>query len=785
MASLLALGIFLAEVYSIQPIAAFFVSLGAFLAAVFFTVFRRLPALSNLSLSLCFGLLGLSLHTYNRQASHARVIQPETREEQIIVAGYVDVAPVSQGENYRLTVKSTGFATEAGMHRLERRFLVIAEKSLLSPFVDSLELGTFLAFSGTLQRFQGPRNPGEFDYGRYLQLNDINGLVIVRKENRMKILEGGQFSFKKVVGTVQRVFFSIIDRFHRPEHASFIKGVALGYREDISLEMKQSFIDTGTIHILAVSGSNVAVVALMFYAVFGALRVSKRAVTTLTISGLLFYMVITGLSPSVVRATIMAIVILVGLAIERKADIYNSLGVAALVLLLWDTNYLFDVGFQLSFVAVASLVYFYPVLASAIKKIPERFEEVKAIDYVLKLLAVSLAAQIGTLPFTAYYFGRISLVSVLANLVVVPVSGINTILGFVTIVFSFFSDFVAATYGALNDLLVGLLLGFVRAASHVPLAYLETAGMSRDTTALYYAVVFLVFNIQKKDAAKKALIGVLLVLNASLFSRIFAHESGKLRVTLLDVGQGDALLFELPNGKNMLLDAGPKSLRSDAGEKIVAPFLKRRGVDRLDAIVVSHPHADHAGGVAYLLRRFSVGQIIECVSSGDSLYQSLLSSARDLKVRLVKKQLGDLISLDTTCRFYVVHPLPSNDSTSNQNNSSIVLKAMYGVTSAVFAGDAEVEAEEKILRRYDGFMKSDIIKAGHHGSATSSSEAFIATVKPTTVLVSVGLKNKFRHPSPDVIARYKALGSDIHRTDEAGAIILESNGKTWTRVDWR
>jgi competence protein ComEC len=255
---------------------------------------------------------------------------------------------------------------------------------------------------------------------------------------------------------------------------------------------------------------------------------------------------------------------------------------------------------------------------------------------------------------------------------------------------------------------------------------------------------------------------------------------------MLDVGQGDAIFVEFPSGKTLLVDAGPKIWHYDAGEKIVSRFLKRRGFASLDAVLISHPHMDHFGGLQSVFLNLKVGQIIEGLAPPDTgVYFEYMKAASERGTILFQTGLGKFLTMDEDVRIYVVHPLEREDVASNENNSSVVFKLEYGNTSILFTGDAETEAETKLAKRYGSFLRSQILKAGHHGSSTSSSDLFVRTVRPRAALVSVGLNNKFRHPSPEVMGRMKQDGIDVARTDEEGAIVFQSNGKKWERVQWR
>ncbi|MBM4159479.1 MAG: DNA internalization-related competence protein ComEC/Rec2 [Ignavibacteria bacterium] len=729
-----------------------------------------------------FHLAALQSHKVQEE-----ILMPRGTDESVRIAGVVESQPIEKQTRTELLVRSTTITRYDTTFRLARRVLVVVRKAARQAMPRDLTVGANLSVSGTLEHLPGPRNPGEFNYGRYLALNGVQGLVIVRDTAGITLADGpGSMSVQTIFGRAQKEIYGTLDRFHPPEEASFLKGIVFGYRADISLDIKQSFVDTGTIHILAVSGSNVLVVALIMYSLASLLRLPRRWVTAVTILGLLFYMVITGLSPSVIRATIMAAAILIGTLFERRIDVYNSLAAAALVMLLWDPLYLLDVGFQLSFAAVLSIVYFYPKLESLIHKIPERFEEIKGVDYVLKLFAVSLAAQLGTLPFTAYYFGRISLVGILANLVVVPISGINVLLGFTTLASSFVSTWVAQTYAALNGALVSFLLGFVSAAAKAPLAYIQMETISASAPVFYYLCIGAVFNIHNRRALGKFVIALLVVLNAVLYADLVKPRQPALTLTVIDVGQGDALLLEFPGGKRVLIDAGPRTFNYDAGERIVAPFLRRKGIGTLDALVVSHAHSDHIGGALYLLENFHVARLIEPNASGSSaLYREMSEVARRRGVAVHRMSAGDTLAIDPATRVYVLHPRSVAESSRNLNNTSLVLKVLYGRTSLLLPGDAETDVEEKVVQRYGPLVPSTILKAGHHGSNTSSGEQFLQQVRPVLALVSVGRNNKFGHPSAQVLERYRSLGIQVERTDLVGALVLGSDGENVRMMDWR
>ncbi len=651
--------------------------------------------------------------------------------------------------------------------------------------------GSFISFNGILQSPSDERNPGEFSYRQYLEVNNIyatasiNGYSMVSVSNDRE----GNFLFEYIIFPTKNFIVKTIRSVMKGNEANFLIGLLLGDRTDLSEEIKTAFMNTGTIHVLAVSGSHVVLVAEIIFVIVGLLRFSKKPRILIAISALLYYMLLTGATPSVVRATLMIIVFYVGKLFEERTDVYNVLGISAIIILLIEPKQLFDVGFQLSFSAVFSIVYFYPKLNALIPKIPEPLEEFKILKWVWQLFAVSLAAQIGTLPFTAFYFGKVSIVSLFANLIVVPIVGLIVTIGLSGALLGVFSIWVASCFSEVNDLLAIFTLNFVRWAEQVPFAIVNTATFGLQETILYSALIGFIFNIGNRTIQKRIILGSLFVANILLFNSILQPHQQNLRITFLDVGQGDGTVIQFPTGEVLIVDAGPKTNEYDAGEKIVAPFLRRNGISHIDAVITSHPHADHLGGVPYLLKTFSVQQTIDA----DQLAQSNLFyeySILNHKQKHLVKKAGSTFSIGNA-RLYFMHPSTQfidTDSTngySDLNQSSLVFKLQYGNASFLFTGDAEIEAEEHLTKSYHDFLESDVLKAGHHGSSTSSSEYFVSVVKPQEVIISVAKFNKFRHPSKRVIERFKTFGASVYRTDVEGAVIFESDGKKVNKLKWR
>jgi competence protein ComEC len=655
-----------------------------------------------------------------------------------------------------------------------------------------LRAGAKILVYGKVQRPSGPRNPGDFDFRHYLFLNGISAVMYAKSAEDLLVVSRQPYgwSLRGLVSGVRSRIMSVIDETVGGVEGAFLKGLLLGDRSDIPTELKTSFVNAGVIHILAVSGSNVGMVALIFLSVFKLLRVQKTLTTLLTIASLLFYMLLTGSASSVVRATIMAIILLLAPVLQRKSDVFNTLAFSALLIFFFDAKQLFDPGFQLSYAAVASILYFYPKIASLSNYLPEKVRARRLVDFTWKLFSVTFAAQVGTIPFTAAYFGKVSIISLVANLFVIPAVAAGLAIGLAISFFSMFSAWLAAIYGTAGQLLLELVLKMIDFSGSLSFAYVSVPSFGLLAFLIYYVTVAVLFNLRGKEIRNTMVFALLILGNIALLPGILS-DNPKVRLTVIDVGQGDASLVQFPSGKALLIDAGPKTFTYDAGERIVVPFLKRT-VRRLDGLLVTHPHSDHLGGVESVLRSIPVDMVLDAGQEGQSsIYRGYRRALRELGIPRVRLRAGDTINLFDEARVFVLHPTSrfvQRDSlhfVRNFNNGSVVLKIVYGKAGLLLVGDAEDPSETQMLLVYDGFLKSDFIKVGHHGSITSSGEEFIEAVKPQYAAISVGAVNKFGHPSTEVIGRYKALGTTVSRTDQQGALMYETDGETVKTVEWR
>lgn len=527
--------------------------------------------------------------------------------------------------------------------------------------------------------------------------------------------------------------------------AALLGGLVLGSRTTLPADVQDAFRSAGVFHVLAVSGFNVALLAGAVWTLARAAGGGRRAAAASGILAVLAFAVVVGPEPSVVRATIMAVLVLAAVLLEREASVTNSLALAALAILAVRPGDLYDPGFQLSFAATAGIVAA-PMPAGR----------------VAAALAVSLAAQVAVLPVTLAHFNQLSVIGVIANLAAVPLAGAATVLGLLGVAGAAVADIAAqAVFGAVWPLLL-LLRAAAALAASVPGAVVYLPAPGAAAIAAYAAALaggLAAWHLRAQRGRSRALAtaAALSLLVALLLAAlpILTRGDGRLHVTVLDVGQGDAIVVEAPDGRTVLIDAGAGGpWRLDAGERAVAPFLLNRGVLALQATLTTHADIDHAGGMAAIRRRFRVGERWDDAPGPHGLGGVLLTA----------------ITPD------VVGGRP--------NDRAMMLRVELGLATVLLASDVEA-AGERALVDAGVPLAATVLKVGHHGAATSSTPPFLAAVRPTVAVVSVGARNPYGHPNAGTLERLAAVGARVYRTDRDGAVLIDTDGRTLTVTRWR
>ena len=648
-----------------------------------------------------------------------------------------------------------------------------------------LQKGDRIISSGTLTAADGERNPGEFNYRSYLRRKNIAGLFYVSKKDTINIIEkNNQFILTKFLfdhprEKISEIFEDFISHF---ENIALLKGLILGMRGEINPETRIDFADAGVIHVLAVSGLHVGFVSLFLLGLSKLFRLSHFYRNIFIMLGLVYYAGLTGFKPPVVRAVTMADLFLLGTIIQRKSDVYNILAAAALLILVINPQSLFDVGFQLSFTAVFSIVFFYKKFHSRFipKKLLEGTFFYKILRWPLELVLVSFCAQIGTLPLTAIYFDRIPLFSIFANIVAIPIVMFVVFLGFILIPTAFIWSFLGTFVGMAISFLLDQLVGFISWFSSFQFIKIDVAHISVfEVFIIFILLIFSVYEITKKKFGR-IIIVMFVVINVVIWHPFF--ETKELQITFLDVGQGDACLIEIPNGKTILIDVGPKNQNYDAGEQTIIPYLKRKNIKQLDAIFISHSHEDHSGGIESILQQIPVKKVV--AANFKQPEESYLEVCESLDIPIHYVSAGDSLNFFWPLKLHVLSPFKfmiNENSGFDENECSLVLSFEYGRNQFLFCGDIE-KRTENLLADLSTYLDCDLLKSPHHGSKTSNTLDFLKRTSPNYSIISAGKWNRFGHPSEIVLQRCREQNIQVVRTDKNGAVIFKSDGERLRRV---
>lgn len=660
--------------------------------------------------------------------------------------------------------------------QLSYRIQTVQEKNQLQ----QLQVGMDCKLSGTLSRPEQARNFFAFDYRKYLYQKHIHWIYTPVSLSSAECQPSSSLKY-----TLQkwRSTELLYIKNHFPENTvGFVQALLFGERNEIHQAVEENFQQFGLIHLLAISGSHVVlIVAVSFYTLVR-IGVTRERAFFLLLIALPFYMIIAGGTPSVARACLAAMIVMIAIQFRSKFLPLDALSIVFLIMISIDPYYITDIGFQLSF-----LVSLFLILSSV--KIIAAFN-----SYWKQLVAVTLIAQICALPLILTYNFEISLLSLPLNFIYVPLMSV-IILPLSIISFGIshlYEPLASIPIKVLSSILEfsDLLLEQTRKLPTLTLVFGKPTGW---LFILYFVAIIYLFisweNSHKKNSLQKSIVLLLLVSSYHWVSPFLLNEG---KITMIDVGQGDSILLELPYRKAVyLIDTGgvvsfseenwqKRKNPFEIGEDIITPLLKAKGIRTIDKIILTHGDLDHIGGTKSVIENFNVKEIM--VSVREDIANSKSEEERELYTLIEKKKInvktvrkGDSWRIGQFA-FYVVGPSGKED---NKNDGSIVLFTALGGKRWLFTGDLEEKGERDLLEQYPN-LKADVLKIGHHGSLSSTSKSFVKQLNPNIALISVGINNRFGHPHPEVVKLLENDKITILRTDENGAICYKFIGKNGT-----
>lgn len=576
-----------------------------------------------------------------------------------------------------------------------------------------------------------------------------------------------------LIRNIEKFFPAVDNSLTVSPQGAVLEALLLGDRGRMDESMSRALQDAGIFHLFAISGAHIAIISFILFFFFRLLRISTRSSYIMLMFILIVYAFLVEGRPSILRATTMTLIFLLGKLIWKETTLFNTISISAFALLCINPFSLFNAGFQLTYAATLSIVIFYPKFIKYLPKWPLRISEI---------FALSAASQIGVLPIMAKTFNRITFSSLFLNFAALPLVALIMISGYLFLFFSFISPVIANYLVQAVNFLINLLLSISHIFDSFSFLSFRIPTPHTATIAGYFLFLFILLLPWKKKKIRRMAFAGFLVFLAVLITYPFPSTSKYLKVTFIDVGQGDSILVEFPGQKKMLIDGGGFfSGDFDIGERVLSPFLWKKGIKTIDYLVLTHPHPDHLNGLISVARNFRVRQFWESLSPVENHFYEELQ--RNLAPSILKKRMFRTSShLINGTTIDILHPKDSRlrlPFSSNENELSMVLRLSYGRTSFLLTGDIGLEAEQDILENMK-LIKSNILKSPHHGSLSSSSEEFLSAVNPSIIIICVGENNRYNFPNPIILQRYKEQGATIYRTDTHGAIEITSDGQKFS-----
>jgi competence protein ComEC len=609
------------------------------------------------------------------------------------------------------------------------------------------EFGDELRLFGTAEPIAPPRNPGEFDMRSYLARRDVRRMLFVRyPEDVTVIRHGGGNPILRLAQKSRTWMQNALCRGleNAPEVRNFLSGIVLGLRHQSPEDIEEPFQQTGTLHLFAVAGLHVGIVAALLWMLATVARLSRKWATAIIIPLLFFYAAVTGLHVSSVRAAVMTSILFGGFFFERKVFVANSLAAAAFFLLCWNTNELFSAGFQLSFAVVGAIVLFAdplfrrlqrwtapdPFLPRSLLRGPRRWMH-SGFEWLWRGASVSLAAWVGSLPFILWYFHLVTPISLFANLLVVPIAFFILAIALLSLLSTPLLPWLAAIFNNANWFLAKLVLGIVQLFAQIPGGhfYVEQPHWSEELTA---------------------------------------------QITVLDLGAGAAVHLRT-GGADWLFDCGSER----AYERVVRQYLHWAGVNRLDGLLLTHGDALHIGGAAELLRDFPrIHMIDNPAPDRSTIHQQLQRIFQQREIKTDHLAAGGGFRLSREATAHVLFP-PRVFLANPTDDQAYVIQLVVAPSTSILLMSDSGEKTERALLTYGLNLRSDIVVKGQHHSGQSGSDPFLDAVRPQLIIATSRDFPEYERISDEWAEHVRARGIKLFRQDETGAVTVRVGRDGW------
>ena len=647
----------------------------------------------------------------------------------------------------------------------EKNTYIINENIMLKIIGEKyIELGDIITFNGRTRIPMVNSNPKLFNYRRSLLAEKVYTTITIKDYDITHVSKENKRLKYRIKSEFRNNIENLFDNSLNEHNSSLMKSIVLGEYGYLEDEDVSKYRDLGLAHILAVSGLHIGIIGTFLIFVLSRCGIMRNWAHIFTVIIIWFYGFLIGFPPSLLRANIMMTILFLSRSLAEPYDSINSLLLSMFILLIINPFWIFKVGFQLSYLATFSIIYFTPRILKLFY--PYRNKKIYALSTIL-------GVQIGLIPIQAYYFNKIPILTILANLFIAPFLSLGLVLGATMVGFYYSIPGLNNIIGFVLNMVLNIQFKLVNLLHNIPFNQINCYSPGISEIILYYIFILILFKIidlKKLGTNMNKTIIYYLVFHIICLS-IFFYKDQSLEIHFIDVGQGDSILIKNKK-ENFLIDTGGSIFGNfDIGKNITLPFLLKNGIMKLDGIFISHFHEDHSQGLPILMDNLKVENIlISYENSNSDVYNYMISS----NIPVTKLKEKDRIILNKNTSIEVLSPnLDFVNRNLGENDLSLVFLLKYFNREILFTGDMENETENYLLDKFH--RPIDIIKVPHHGSNTSSKAELLEVIKPEIGIITVGRNNIYGHPQKDVLNRYEEIGTKIFRTDTMGRVKVALN----------